>query len=235
MAVGAPEAQADLRQRPLVYLTIDMARPLAMLKTSFRRIAGFAGMAALTLAFCPAWGAAGIPDIAVAAGPTGRVCGISTPSIRQLAVIENSAEDSFQCLGLAMDGETVRAIRLETHRFTPGSARPDDAHVDVTAFLPEVVGSHHGAVLDGVPGHDAIILHGALVGQPDRLQLMISYLYNGFTGEYRSCQVTLDRAPDPSWHLVTHTGLTISRIVVKTRQMPVIGAFGIASLDGACS
>jgi len=175
---------------------------LAMHETSFAHSAAIVGMAVLACAGDPARGAAGGHDSAAAPVPQGRGCGISTQSFKQLAVIEHAADDSFQCLGLTLDGQTVMAIRLETHRFSRDSAHLGAGHIDVLAFPPEVVRSTHGAVLDGVPGHDAIILRGALVGQSDPQHLMMSYLYNGFTGEYRSCQVTLEHAIEPGWRLV---------------------------------
>jgi hypothetical protein len=194
--------------------------------TSLGRTTALAGMAALALACQPA---------RAAIGQHGRGCTSSTNSVQQLATIENAAEGGFQCLGVSLDGETVKAIRLETHSFASSRGHRDAEHVVIAEFLPAVVGSSHGAVLDGVPGHDAIILRGHLSAPPGQQQLVTSYLYNGFTGEYHSCQITLDRAPDTSWRLVNRFAQTISHIVVKTRQMPLIGAFGIASLEGACS
>ncbi len=64
---------------------------------------------------------------------------------------------------------------------------------------------------------------------------MTTFLYNGFTNEYRSCPVTLDREPNSGWRLLNRFNQIISLIAVRTRQMPVIGAFGIADLDGVCS
>ncbi|MBV8167941.1 MAG: hypothetical protein JO021_14190, partial [Alphaproteobacteria bacterium] len=64
--------------------------------------------------------------------------------------------------------------------------------------------------------------------------LVASYLYNGFTSEYRSCPITLDRTPDEGWRLVNRFDQTISRIVVRTRELLVI-PYGIANLEGACT
>ena len=98
----------------------------------------------------------------------------------------------------------------------------------------EAVESSRGAVLDGVPGHDAIVLRGHVSAPPGKSELVTSYLYNGFTSEYRSCRITLDRTPDAGWRLVDRFDRTISHINVRTREMPLIGAFGIANLEGAC-
>lgn len=95
--------------------------------------------------------------------------------------------------------------------------------------------STRGAVLDGVPGHDAIILHGRMPASAGRVELETSYLYNGISGEYRFFRVALERAPGAGWRLVDSLDRTISRIVVRTRQIPLIGMFGIATLEGACT
>lgn len=160
-----------------------------------------------------------------AAKPAMTRCSTSTSAVQQLATIEKPGEDSFQCLGLSLDGAAITAIRLETHR---------RAAVEVTEFPLAVLQSRRGAVLDGVPGHDAIILQGNLAAPVERAQLVTSYLYNGITGEYRSCPITLDRAPDVGWRLVNSRAQTISRIVVRTRDLLII-PFGIATLEGACA
>jgi hypothetical protein len=208
---------------------------LTMVVTSLGRTIALAGMAAVALAGFSARAAIGEGDSSVAPSGQGWACARSTDTVKQLAVIENASEGTFQCLGLSLEGETVKAIRLETHSFTSPPGHPDAERVVIAEFPAAVVESNHGAVLDGVPGHDAIILQGHL-STPSRVkQLVTSYLYNGITGEYRSCQITLDRAPDAGWRLVNRFAQTISHIVVKTRQIPLIGDFGIASLDGACS
>jgi hypothetical protein len=151
-------------------------------------------------------------------------------------MIEKPGEGKFQCLGVALDGETVTALRLETHNFTSRDRDTEAAGaVKITEFPLAVVASSRGAVLDGVPGHDAIILKGNIAAPSNKTELVASYLYNGFTGEYRSCSITLDRTPDAGWRLVNHLDQTVSHIVVRTRDMFVIGPFGIANLDGACA
>ena len=206
-----------------------------MLMTSLGRIIALVGMAAVTLVGYSAYAAIGGVDSSIVPSHPGWACARSTDKVKQLAVIENSAEGSFQCLGLSLEGETVKALRLETHNFMSPSGHPDVERIVITEFPPAVVESNRGAVLDGVPGHDAIILQGNLSMPSGKKQLVTSYLYNGITGEYRSCQIALERVPDAGWRLVNRFDQTISHIVVKTRQIPLIGEFGIASLDGACS
>jgi len=198
-----------------------------MLITSLGRITALAAIAALALV-----GFAAIGEAISSIMPGQQECAHSTDTVKQLAVIENPSDDSFQCLGVSLQGDTIKAIRLETHS---SASSPDAARVVVEEFPPAVVESNRGAVLDGVPGHDAIIIQGKLSTPATKKELLTSYLYNGFTGEYRSCQIALDRAPDVGWRLINRFDQTISHIVVRTRQMPLIGDFGIESLDGACS
>jgi hypothetical protein len=156
-------------------------------------------------------------------------CSRSTSSTRQLAMIDSTSEGGFQCLGVSLEGHTVKAIRLEAHRFA--AAR----QIKVTEFPPATVESNRGAVLDGIPGHDAIVLHGNFSTPSGRPVLELSFLYNGITGEYRTCQLSLDQTPDTGWRLVNSRDQPVSHIVVRIRQLPVIGIVGIADLEGACA
>jgi hypothetical protein len=202
-----------------------------MLRTPRVSTCALAGIAALALAGSLARAATGLGDASAAPSTA---CAGSTNSVKYLATIDNAGERRFQCLGLSLEGQTVKAIRLETHSFA-STGNPDAQHIVIAEFSPAVLESSRGAVLDGVPGHDAIILQGHLSVPPGKTQLVTYYLYNGFTGEYRSCQITLDQAPNAGWRLVNRFAQPISHIVVRTRDIPVIGAFGIANLEGACS
>jgi hypothetical protein len=206
-----------------------------MIQRSFGPKTAVAGMAALGIAASPVMAAVGPGNLAAPPGPQAETCANSTNSIQQLATIDNTSDGDFQCLGLSLEGGMVKAIRIETHSFTSDGRRADSEQVKTAEFLLAVVESSHGAVLDGVPGHDAIILKGHFPTPTGKAALVISYLYNGFTGEYRSCPMTLDRVPDVSWRLVNRFDQTVSHIVVKTRRIPVVGMFGIADLEGACT
>lgn len=162
-------------------------------------------------------------------------CPNSTKSITQLAMIDKIGDRDFQCLGVSLDANTVMAIRLETHRFVSSDQPNYRESVKIEEFVRAVVESSRGAVLDGVPGHDAVVLRGHFATPSGKVELVASYLYNGITGVYHSCLITLDQAPDTGWHLVNRLNKTVSHIVIRTRQIPLIGDFGIAELDGACN
>ncbi len=181
-----------------------------------------AGMVAALLAVSPLYGAQETAD----------ACTTSTRSIRQLAMIDHTSDGGFQCLGVFVQGDTIKAIRLEKHKPTTG--HPGAEQVNVIQYPTEAVDSAHGAVIDGIPGHDAIVLRGHFSTPPGTGELRISYLYNGLTGEFHSCPIGLDRTPNAGWRLVNGRDQTVSLIGVRIRQLPLIGVVGIANLEGAC-
>jgi hypothetical protein len=149
-------------------------------------------------------------------------------------MIDSSGDDSFQCLGLSVAGDAVTAIRLETHGIASAGQHTDLQPILVAEFPKAVMESRRGAVLDGRPGHDAIVLRGRLPTAPGNMDLVISYLYNGITDEYRSCQLTLRWASDTGWRLTNGSDQVVSHIDIVTRSIPVVGVIGIANLEGAC-
>jgi hypothetical protein len=188
------------------------------------------GVAVIGLAACPpVLAGIGAENPLRAPNRPDLTCSRSTESTRQLAMIDSTSEGGFQCLGVLLEGQTVKAIRLEAHRYA------DTRPVRVTEFSPTIVGSNHGAVLDGIPGYDSIILRGNFATPSGKPELELSFLYNGFTGEYRTCQMSIDRTPDTGWRLVNSLDQPVSHIVVRIRQLPVIGMVGIADLEGACA
>jgi hypothetical protein len=204
-----------------------------MIQRSFGRNTAFAVMVALVIAGSSVFVAIASGN-AVAAPGHDRTCARSTNSMQQLATIDNADDAKFQCLGLSLEGDRITAIHLETHDFSSNARSEVVEQVKIAEFPLAVVESSRGAVLDGVPGHDAIILRGHFSRPPGRADLVTVYLYNGFTSEYRSCPITLDHAPDTGWRLVNRLNQTVSHIIVRTRQIPVVGTFGIANLEGAC-
>jgi hypothetical protein len=162
-------------------------------------------------------------------------CTAATESVQQLAKIVNSRDDSFHCVGLVIGNDAITAIRFETHGFMSDQDGSVSERVKIIDFPVGLIESNYGAVLDGEPGHDAVILQGRFSRPTTTADLVIRYLYDGFTGGYRSCEVTLDRAADSHWHLMNARHENISRILVRTWSLPFIGVAGIANLDGACA
>jgi hypothetical protein len=194
-----------------------------------------AGTAAVVLAGSSVFAGNGHANPAAVSGQPNEACSNSTKTLKQLAMIDNASDGSFQCLGVSLDGEMVKAIRVETHSFSSTARRKETEKVKIEEFSKAVVESSRGAVLDGVPGHDAIILSGHFAALSGKSALVTTFLYNGFTSEYHSCEITLDRTPNTGWRLVNRLDQTISHIMVKTREIPLIGTFGIANLEGACT
>ena len=147
-------------------------------------------------------------------------------------MIDHTSDGGFQCLGVYVEGDAVKAIRLERHNFVSATEQ-----IKVVEYPANAIDSLRGAVIDGVPGHDAIVLRGHLPSPLGKAELVISYLYNGITGEYHSCEMALDRTPNAGtgWRLVNRFDRTISLIMVRLRQLPMIGVIGIDNLEGACT
>jgi hypothetical protein len=200
-----------------------------MFRYPFGRQTALVGLAVAVLAGSPVFGAN-----VTSSQPT-EACANSTKSFKQLAMIDNASDGSFQCLGVTLNGETIKAIRVETHSFASPAREKATERVKIEDFSQAVIESRQGAVLDGVPGHDAIVLRGHFSALPGRSELVTSFLYNGFTSEYRSCAIALDRTPNVGWRLVNRFDQTISHIMVKTREIPLLGTFGISNLEGACT
>jgi hypothetical protein len=200
----------------------------------FGRITAWAGIAGFALAASPLLAAPAPESAAATSARHDATCANTDYFSRPLVMIDNSG-GSFQCLGLVLDGDAITAIRVETHRFESRRGRADAEQVDRAEFSIGVLEGSQGAVLDGVPGHDALILQGHISAVPGETSLVTSYLYNGFTGEYRSCRIRLERLPGSGWRLADRFDRTISHIVVKTRRIPLIGMFGIDTLEGACA
>jgi len=135
---------------------------------------------------------------------------------------------------LTIIDDAITAVRFETHRFSSDHGSLSEK-VKIIDFPVELIESSHGAVLEGEPGHDAVVLQGRFSRPPTGANLVIRYLYDGFTGGYRSCEITLARTTDSRWHLTNARHENISRILVKTWSIPFVGVAGIADLEGACA
>jgi hypothetical protein len=205
--------------------------PNALRVRGVRAIFAISALFALALA---ASTASATPDFRSSAdGKAGVACDANTGSVQQLAKIFNTRDRNFQCLGVKVDGNALRGLRIENHKLVGTEAAPVE-NVSVDEFPVAEIESRHGAVLDGTKGHDAVIVQGSVSPADGDVELVTRYLYNGLTGEYRSCRVKLDHSA-PAWRLINQFNETVSRIVVKTRNVPVLGTIGIAALEGACT
>lgn len=191
------------------------------------------GLTAIAASVCPAAARNDRRD-----GPAlSRACAPASPSLQQLAVIVNTRNDDYNCLSASVDRRAnITALRFEAHKVTidPVSGRRVTRGVRVRELTPHDIGSAKGAVLDGRPGHDAVILHGEIVAGRSTQTLVIEFLHNGLTNEFRACPVALDRGPHRAWHLVDAHNAPVPLVVVKTWALPVIGTVGIATLQGIC-
>lgn len=163
------------------------------------------------------------------------ICHSPSSSVQQLAEILNTRDSNIECLGVKLAGNAIAALRIENHRFDLSDGGAFAGSVKVSEYPVAQIESRHGAVLDGAKGHEALIVQGSVSPASGNLDLVTSYLYNGLTGEYHSCRVTVDRRADAVWRLVNQFNETVSRIVVRTRSVPVLGTIGIANLEGACT
>lgn len=167
------------------------------------------------------------------AAPSHAVCASASAAVQPIAEVDNTRDGNFHCLGVSLVGGRIAALRVESHKFNSVYRRVAE-EVNVAEFPVAQIESSRGAVLDGEPGHDAIIVQGHFTAA-GRAELVTRYLYDGFTGEYRSCSFAIDRAPDSHWQLVNGDNRAVSTILVRTRQVPLFGTVGIATLEGACA
>jgi hypothetical protein len=166
-----------------------------------------------------------------------RACAARTATIHPLAVVRNTRNRDFSCLGLIVDaGAMPVAIRFEVHhRRPPAGDRQPSPQIEVKEFDRDLIASSKGAVLDGQPGHDAVILQGALPGRAGAAPLAVRYLYNGITGEWRQCGITLRLGAERHWQLANAVYETVPEVLVRTWSLPVLGTAGIETLDGICT
>jgi hypothetical protein len=191
-----------------------------------------------TLILCAIGFAASLAPARADDGRARQQCISRSTSVQPLAMIVNTRDANFNCLGLSVDGHgDVVGIRFEKHE--PRAARGDAGQYatgpGVREIAPAEIAGARGAVLDGVPGHDAVLLRGNIASRQNNVPLVVSFLYNGFTGEYRACNATLARAPDGAWHLLDEQKRQVSLITVRTWRLPVVGIVGIETIQGICT
>jgi hypothetical protein len=138
-----------------------------------------AGVTALVIAISPVMAGFGDEHPAATSDRSIEACSNSTRSIRQLAVIDHTSDGGFQCIGVFVAGDRVKAIRLERHGFAPKGGRLGAEQIKILEFAPIIADTPQGVVIDGVPGHDAIVLRGRFATPEDMGELVLSYLWNG--------------------------------------------------------
>lgn len=178
-----------------------------------------------------------VPAFAVAADRDGGDCADAPVQVQPLAKIINTRDDNYQCLGVSVDARAeITAVRFETHEFDRDaeSREPVERRVRVREFTPDEIARASGVVLDGRPGHDAVILQGDIVAGRSSAALNLRFLHNGLTSEFRQCAVKLDHAHGAAWRLVDSRNRAVPLVVVKTWALPLFGTIGIDTLQGIC-
>ena len=160
-------------------------------------------------------------------------CRPASTSSRPLAEVRNTRDANFDCLRVAVGHGVIRALQIESHNFSPIAGQGQVERVKTIEIVPADVERGEGVVLDGALGHDAIILRGLFSADRRQAKLEMSFLYNGLTGEYRRCTFAVEGSGD-SWRLIDAGDKPVDRIVIRTRQFPLLGTIGIANLDGVC-
>ncbi len=169
---------------------------------------------------------------------TSETCASASSSVQELAKIVNTRDETYQCLGVSVDSrEAITGIRFEMHGFDvdPASGKQIARNVRIREFAPAQLASEQGALLDGIPGHDAVMLRGDIDAEKTTASLVVKFLYNGLTDEFRACKAMLVRGQGGDWHLVDTYHRPVSLVVVKTWGLPVIGTIGIEALPGICA
>jgi hypothetical protein len=159
---------------------------------------------------------------------TDDACETASPQLQPLAKVVNTRDTTYHCLGVSIDARAeITAIRFETHAAA-------EAIASVRSFTPDEIARTQGVVLDGTPGHDAVILQGDIVpGQPSTT-LHLKFLHNGITGEFYQCAVTIDRAEGAPWRLAHARADAFPVVVVRTWAVPLLGTIGIDTVEGIC-
>ena len=193
-----------------------------------RALARLAFGLALVLAASSSGAAA--PAVAESAG-----CRAGAGQVQFLTTIRNTRDSNYDCLGVSVDGHAeITALRFEVHD-TDADAAERTGGVHVREFALREIASSRGAVLNGVPGHDAVILHGEIVAGAKTATLVVRYLHNGLTGEFRECGVRLARGEDANWHLLDAASRPVPVVLIKTWALPLVGTVGIDTLQGICT
>lgn len=165
-----------------------------------------------------------------------RDCSHGSATVQPLAKIENSRDLGYDCLGVRVDDHAnIVSVLFEKHEAAGDSPKGHSAPAPtVREFTPAEIGTARGVVLDGTPGHEAVRLRGSIAKDAPAAPLVVSYLHNGVLGEFRECDVALQRGEADRWRLVNAAHMPVSRVVVRTWGMPILGTVGIETLQGIC-
>ena len=187
----------------------------------------------LCVALIPLCVTAGARSEAIA----GKDCSAVSGRVQQLAKIENTRNSSYHCLGIRMDDNAnIVGVRFEKYDVVGnGGEQEERPPLAIREFTPAEIGTARGVVLDGTPQQEAVRLRGMITAGAAIAPLVVSYLHNGIVGEFRECNVTLEKDGAHRWRLVNAEHSAVSRIVVQTWTMPVLGTVGIETLQGICA
>ena len=178
--------------------------------------------------------ASGIVETRADGVAAGEACADISAPLQRLATILNTRDKSFDCLSVNLDEKAnIVGVRFEIYDVDDAGTQ-SWGPVRVRDFTASQLATDRGAVLDGRPGHDALLLRMDFGAGKADIPLVVTFLYNGVTGEYRACNGSLSRTLDGNWHLVDAQGHDVSVLVVKTWGVPVVGTIGIESVQGIC-
>lgn len=159
----------------------------------------------------------------------GGACESASPERQPLAKIVNTRDDTYHCLSVSVDAHAeITALRFETY------ALADAGLARVRSFTRDEIAQTNGVVLDGAPGHDAVILQGDIVPGQTSTTLTLRFLHNGITGEFHQCAVTIDHAQGAPWRLANARQNALPLVVVRTWAVPLFGTIGIDTVEGIC-
>lgn len=135
-----------------------------------------------------------------------------------LASITNNRNADLQSLSVLLDGGQLVGLRFNT----VNGANPHESDFSLDEMKA-------GAVLDGDPKHQAIVLRGSIDSTMGNANLMITYLSNGIFGTHKACRARIVRDPSGRWHIVNiYDHQRVAHLVVQTWTL------GISTIEGIC-
>lgn len=162
-------------------------------------------------------------DAAVFTGPIA-VKAMSTPPgsiLQNLADVRSDRDSNVSHLRLVMDSAgKVIGVSFLTDPTSPNTEGED------YYFPTDEIASAQGVVLISSGTHKAVLLRGTIGATQGKM--VVSYLANGLSNQYQSCNVNLELA-DRDWQLINaYTGALVQDVLVKTWN------FGIRTIQNIC-